>query len=229
LPFHKRTADRETVTVPCLDCIKRGAAKIPQPTRLPRLGNASSITSLRSNAVEQMNRSIYGGNGSGWESRGQNRTQVSAVSRRVHSLYTFDSYLLLFFAYPHPTALPCRYASPSSSTSSARPVQGLPGQYSQPYTGTTDAANPGSLQRVRSQARLQTIGSLHRHRSAHLEVTGGPPVETNDTPPYKHWQVVCAACGKITLGRPCTPRREIEPIEHNPVIKCRTVKTHAST
>jgi DNA-directed RNA polymerase subunit RPC12/RpoP len=45
-------------------------------------------------------------------------------------------------------------------------------------------------------------------------------VETNDTPPYKHWHVVCAACGKITLGRPCTPRREIEPIEHNPVIKC---------
>ena len=124
------------------------------------------------------------------------------------------------FAFPHPTALLCRNASPSSSTSSARPVQGLPGQYSQPYAGTTDAANPCSLQRLRSQARLQTIGSLHRHRSAYLEVTGGPPVETNDTPPYKHWHVVCAACGKITLGRPCTPRREIEPIEHNPVIKC---------
>jgi hypothetical protein len=45
-------------------------------------------------------------------------------------------------------------------------------------------------------------------------------VETNDTPPYKHWHVVCAACEKITLARPCTPRREIEPIEHNPVIKC---------
>jgi DNA-directed RNA polymerase subunit RPC12/RpoP len=45
-------------------------------------------------------------------------------------------------------------------------------------------------------------------------------VETNDTPPYKHWHVVCAACGKITLGRSCTPRREVEPIEHNPVIKC---------
>jgi DNA-directed RNA polymerase subunit RPC12/RpoP len=45
-------------------------------------------------------------------------------------------------------------------------------------------------------------------------------VESNDTPRYKHWHVVCAACGKITLGRPCTPRREIEPIEHNPVIKC---------
>jgi len=45
-------------------------------------------------------------------------------------------------------------------------------------------------------------------------------VDTNDTLPYKHWHVVCAACGKITLDRSCTPRREIEPIEHNPVIKC---------
>src|SRR5882757_3953422 len=79
---------------------------------------------------------------------------------------------------------------------------------------------PVLCRRVRNQARLQTIGSLHRHRSAYLEVTGGPPVETNDTPPYKHWHVVCAACGKITLARSCTPRREIEPVEHNPVIKC---------
>src|ERR1700761_1069121 len=86
--------------------------------------------------------------------------------------------------------------------------------------GTTDAADPCSLQRVRSQARLQTIGSLPRYRSAYLEVTGGPPVESNDTPPYKHWHVVCAACGKTNLARPCTPCREIEPIEHNPVIKC---------
>ena len=45
-------------------------------------------------------------------------------------------------------------------------------------------------------------------------------METNDTPPYKHWHVGCAACGKVTLARPCTPRREIEPVEHNPVIKC---------
>ena len=45
-------------------------------------------------------------------------------------------------------------------------------------------------------------------------------MEANDTPRYKHWHVVCSACGKITLARPCTPRREIEPIEHNPVIKC---------
>jgi DNA-directed RNA polymerase subunit RPC12/RpoP len=45
-------------------------------------------------------------------------------------------------------------------------------------------------------------------------------VEANSTPPYKHWHVACAACGKTTLARPCTPSREIEPIEHNPVIKC---------
>jgi hypothetical protein len=45
-------------------------------------------------------------------------------------------------------------------------------------------------------------------------------MEANDTPPYKHWHVVCAACGKITLARPCAPRREIEPIEHNAVVKC---------
>jgi DNA-directed RNA polymerase subunit RPC12/RpoP len=45
-------------------------------------------------------------------------------------------------------------------------------------------------------------------------------VEANSTPPYKHWHVACAACGKTTLARPCTPSREIEPIEHHPVIKC---------
>jgi hypothetical protein len=45
-------------------------------------------------------------------------------------------------------------------------------------------------------------------------------VETNDTPPYKHWHAVCAACGKVTLARPCRIPGEIEPIEHNPVIKC---------
>jgi hypothetical protein len=46
-------------------------------------------------------------------------------------------------------------------------------------------------------------------------------VETNDTPPYKHWHAVCAACGKVTLARPCRIPGEIEPIEHNPVIKCK--------
>jgi hypothetical protein len=108
-------------------------------------------------------------------------------------------------------------ALPRSEISSGRDL--TPG-ISQPYAGTTDAADPCSLQRVRSQARLQTIGSLHRHRSTYLEVMGGSPVETNDTPPYKRWLVVCAACGKTTLARPCSPPREIEPLEHNPVIKC---------
>jgi hypothetical protein len=45
-------------------------------------------------------------------------------------------------------------------------------------------------------------------------------VEANDSPPYRHWHVVCAACGKIALARPCAPRREIAPVEHNPVVKC---------
>jgi hypothetical protein len=45
-------------------------------------------------------------------------------------------------------------------------------------------------------------------------------MDSNDKPPYKHWHVVCAACGKITLARPCAPRREIEPVEHNTVVKC---------
>jgi len=45
-------------------------------------------------------------------------------------------------------------------------------------------------------------------------------MESNDTPPYRHWHVVCAACGKITLARPCTPRRDIQPVEHNAVVKC---------
>jgi len=39
-------------------------------------------------------------------------------------------------------------------------------------------------------------------------------------PPYKHWHAVCAACGKVTLARPCRIPGEIEPLEHNPVIKC---------
>ena len=45
-------------------------------------------------------------------------------------------------------------------------------------------------------------------------------MERNDNPPYKHWHTVCAACGKITLARPCAPRQAIEPVEQNPVVKC---------
>jgi hypothetical protein len=45
-------------------------------------------------------------------------------------------------------------------------------------------------------------------------------MESNDKPPYRHWHTVCAACGKVTLARPCKVPGEIEPVEHNPVIKC---------
>jgi hypothetical protein len=115
------------------------------------------------------------------------QSAAAGCKQRLSALYIVRAWhFRLLFAFPHSTALLCPNESPSSSTSSARPVQGLPGQYSQPYTGTTDAANPCSLQRVRSQARLQAIGSFHRHRSAYLEVTGGPPVETNDTPRCLH-------------------------------------------
>lgn len=44
--------------------------------------------------------------------------------------------------------------------------------------------------------------------------------ESNDSPPYRHWHVVCASCSKITLARPCRIPSEIEPIEHNPVVQC---------
>jgi hypothetical protein len=49
----------------------------------------------------------------------------------------------------------------------------------------------------------------------------GPSVEdSNDKPPYRHWHTVCVACGKVTLARPCKVPGDIDPIEHNPVIRC---------
>jgi hypothetical protein len=45
-------------------------------------------------------------------------------------------------------------------------------------------------------------------------------MESNDKAPYRHWHTVCAACGKVTLARPCSVPGEIEPVEHNPVVKC---------
>jgi hypothetical protein len=45
-------------------------------------------------------------------------------------------------------------------------------------------------------------------------------MEANDRPPYRDWNTICAACGKVTLARPCAPRQPIEPIEQNPVVKC---------
>jgi hypothetical protein len=45
-------------------------------------------------------------------------------------------------------------------------------------------------------------------------------MELNDKAPYRHWHTVCAACGKVTLARPCRVPGEIEAVEHNPVIRC---------
>jgi hypothetical protein len=45
-------------------------------------------------------------------------------------------------------------------------------------------------------------------------------MDSNDMPSYRHWHTVCVACGKVTMARPCRVPGEIEPVEHNPVIKC---------
>jgi hypothetical protein len=45
-------------------------------------------------------------------------------------------------------------------------------------------------------------------------------MELNDKAPYRHWHAVCAACGKVTLARPCNVPGEIKAVEHNPVVKC---------
>ena len=45
--------------------------------------------------------------------------------------------------------------------------------------------------------------------------------DSNDKPPYRHWHTVCAVCGKVTLARACKMPGEIDPIEHNPVIRCK--------
>lgn len=42
----------------------------------------------------------------------------------------------------------------------------------------------------------------------------------NNVAPYLHWHTRCAACGKVTLARACNVPGPIDPIEHNPVIKC---------
>jgi DNA-directed RNA polymerase subunit RPC12/RpoP len=51
-------------------------------------------------------------------------------------------------------------------------------------------------------------------------VTGAAMKDSNDKPPYRHWHTVCAACGKVTLARPCKVPGDIELIEHNPVVRC---------
>ena len=45
-------------------------------------------------------------------------------------------------------------------------------------------------------------------------------MELNDEAPYRHWHTVCAACGKVTLARPCSVPGKIKAVEHNPVVKC---------
>jgi hypothetical protein len=42
----------------------------------------------------------------------------------------------------------------------------------------------------------------------------------NKAAPYLHGHTHCAACGKVTLARPCDVTGEIKPIEHNTVIGC---------
>ena len=53
---------------------------------------------------------------------------------------------------------------------------------------------------------------------SHTRATGATVKDSNDKPPYRHWHTVCAACGKVTLARPC--KVPGEPTEHNPVIRC---------
>ena len=54
----------------------------------------------------------------------------------------------------------------------------------------------------------------------HAHVAGATVKDSNDKPPYRHWHTVCTACGKVTLARPCKVPGDIEPIEHNPVVRC---------
>jgi hypothetical protein len=55
---------------------------------------------------------------------------------------------------------------------------------------------------------------------SHTRATGATVKDSNDKPPYRHWHTVCAACGKVTLARPCRVPGDIDPIDHNPVIRC---------
>jgi hypothetical protein len=55
---------------------------------------------------------------------------------------------------------------------------------------------------------------------SHAHVTGAAVKHSNDKPPYRHWHTVCAARGQVTLARPCKVPGDIDPIEHNPVIRC---------
>ncbi len=45
-------------------------------------------------------------------------------------------------------------------------------------------------------------------------------IAENRTAPYLHWHVVCVSCSRITMARACHVSGPIEPIEHNPTVKC---------
>ena len=55
---------------------------------------------------------------------------------------------------------------------------------------------------------------------SHTRATGATVKDSNDKPPSRYWHTVCVACGKVTLARPCKVPGDIDPIEHNPVIRC---------
>jgi hypothetical protein len=65
----------------------------------------------------------------------------------------------------------------------------------------------------RSVRRIAVVGS-------HARVTEATVKDSHDKPPYRHWHTVCAACGKVTLARPCKVPGDIDRIEHNSVIRC---------
>jgi hypothetical protein len=46
----------------------------------------------------------------------------------------------------------------------------------------------------------------------------------NDEEPYRHWHVICAAWSQITLACSCKVPEDIDPVEHNPVIRCQHCK-----
>lgn len=77
--------------------------------------------------------------------------------------------------------------------------------------------------------RLSGAAVLHRFdrglpaiavMGSHTRATGATVKDSNDKPPYRHWHTVSAACGKVTLARPCKVPGDIDPIEHNPVVRC---------
>ena len=91
------------------------------------------------------------------------------------------------------------------------------------YSRGCRSSGDGALCRMWHKACLPVLRSFHWLIAAGVE---GPGValmsaEYNDKPPYRHWHTVCGACGKVTLARPCRVPGEIEPVEPNPVVKCR--------